>query len=100
MKKKITIRDHVLLFLKGGKIMTATQVGDRCGRKWSSTSSIMKKMFDECILDRIPNYGPLKGYGYFLKRESEKVGRVAPITECPTLAELDAHLKKRLGRDR
>lgn len=36
--------------------------------KLSSLSSLLKKMTDENVLERIENYGPRGGYGYRLRQ--------------------------------
>jgi hypothetical protein len=36
----------------------------------------------EGVVDRIPNYGPLGGYGYFLTKHRKKIGKVRPVSEA------------------
>lgn len=47
--------------------ITATDLSRQLGVRLSSLSSLLKKMCDDGMLERLPDYGPKKGYGYRLK---------------------------------
>lgn len=63
-----TIKSRVLALLESGEILTATEAAHRTGSHWSTTSSLLYRLCQQGVCDRIPCYGPLRGYGYFLAR--------------------------------
>ncbi len=77
MKK--TIKARVLELLEDGRILTAMEAAKLTGSGWSTTSSIMYRLFRDRTLERIPNYGPLLGYGYFMAKHSKKIGQLGQV---------------------
>jgi DNA-binding MarR family transcriptional regulator len=49
--------------------MTATQLGKITGLKLESLSSVLKKMVDAGLLERVGGFGPRGGYGYTVVKE-------------------------------
>lgn len=91
-----TIKSRVLELLETNLVLTATEAAHKTGSHWSSTSSLLYKLMQKGVVDRIPNFGPLKGYGYFLRKNAKKIGKVKleqvpsnPYCEydCPTCGE-------------
>ena len=71
-----TIKSRVLALLEDGKVLTATEAAHQTGSRWSTTSSLLYRLMQDGVVDRIPNFGPLKGYGYFLRKHAKKIGPV------------------------
>jgi len=65
-----THRQIVLDAFDGEQItMTATQLGKITGLKLESLSSVLKKMVDAGLLERVGGFGPRGGYGYTVVKE-------------------------------
>lgn len=71
-----TIKGRVLALLEDELVLTAVEAAHRTGSHWSTTSSLLYKLMQKGVVDRIPNFGPLKGYGYFLSKRRDELGRV------------------------
>ena len=63
----MSARHKILDFLASGYKYTAAEIARCLGLNLASVSSLLKKMCDELVLDRLSGVGPRGGFGYGLR---------------------------------
>lgn len=75
----LTIKTRLLAALYGQeKPLSAVQLSHMIGEKWDSCSSILKRLCDDDVLERVAGAGPRGGWGYSVKKRKDSPELPAP----------------------